>query len=251
MAYTVPHSAREFIVAATKMVCHDMQVRSMWLSERYRRNLVTNTREIDLCSGMTRFFGPTAYLAAQGTNDADLIIDGPTAEVEVKWVRERKCSWAEYEKDWNWLLGLANVNGNFRKKAFVAFWPNTDLYTLADTFQPPRDVDSNVKASLALALSFDPTVAYDINGDQTVYTKLPQGKRVRADRVFGHTNAIWAVVYTRVTPEEYDRFAGVKVDLSRGAPATNFVGQARERPAEQRGRAPAARRRGRARTSRG
>jgi hypothetical protein len=47
--------------------------------------------------------------------------------------------------------------------------------------------------------------------------KLPRGKRVRADRVFANDNAIWAVVYTRVTPAEYDGFTGVKIDLSIGA----------------------------------
>ena len=101
MAYSTPHVAREFIFAASLRVCHHYVLTCQRLAKADKKLMLERTREIDLCSKLAEFFGPNAYLAAQGTNQIDLLVKGPTIQAEVKYFRPPARQWSNLTSDWN------------------------------------------------------------------------------------------------------------------------------------------------------
>lgn len=140
MGYSTPHHAREFLVGASLAVVHDYQLRCQRRATSDKKALLGSTREIDLCSRLGAYFGPNAHLAAQGTNDIDLVVTGPTIRVEVKYFRPPARQWAILKDDWDWLLATSNTNDEFRRRAWVVFWPSAtaDMYKFTNCLSVTR-----------------------------------------------------------------------------------------------------------------
>lgn len=125
MGYSSPHHGREFLRAAALGVCHHYQLRVQYRPPADRKRIILEeTAEIDVCGRLAGFFGANAYLSAQGSNGADVIVDGPTLRAEVKFLRENKTPWSEIVIDWNRLRDLNDTNGDFKKNGFLLFFPS-------------------------------------------------------------------------------------------------------------------------------
>jgi hypothetical protein len=102
MAYTSPHTVREFLSAAALQVVHDCVIRCQHRTARDKKALLKSTREIDLCARLAAFFGAVAHLAAQGisaSSEPDLAVAGPTIRAEVKYFRPPARNWADLTRD--------------------------------------------------------------------------------------------------------------------------------------------------------
>lgn len=209
MAYSTPHHAREFLLAASLAVVHDFTLRCQRRSVADKKALLASTREIDLCSRLASFFGPVAHLAAQGTNDIDLVVAGPTIRAEVKYFRPPARQWASLRDDWDWLLAVPNANDEFRKRAWVVFWPSvaSGMYTFTNCLSVTRS--HGPQFSLDDFAPFAPYAEPEMpaNGqnqrlrfkepDRLAILQIPNGKRVRVDIVGSHTSPLWCAIYTR------------------------------------------------------
>ena len=165
---------------------------------------------------MSSFFGSAGHLAAQGTTDVDLIVKGPTIRAEVKFLAPPSSNWlgvgsAGVKADWDWLLDCANNGDEFRKRAWVVFWPSTSLHKFTQCLTVSRGAGTQFSL-----LDFAPFAPYaepemPANGiNQRLIFKtpsklsllaLPGGKRVRVDIVGGTRAPVWAAVYTRTVPD--------------------------------------------------
>lgn len=217
MAYITPHDVREYLFAATLRICHDYIIRCQRRSVAQKKELLKSTLEIDLCGRLADFFGPVAHLAAQGAdpgNAIDLKIDAPIIRAEVKYFRSPSRAWTgKLKRDWTWLLNTANNGDEFRKRAWVVFWPSasSDMFTFTNCLSVPKSHG----ASYSLE-DFAPFVPYaepeiPANGEnqrlkfraeppQSALIFMPHGKRVRCDVVGSHHHPLWCAIYTRVAP---------------------------------------------------
>lgn len=209
MGYTTSHDAHDFFCAAAMLCCHQVNLRCQRRATKHQLNLLKSLREIDLCSIMTKSLGETAHLAAQGTDDIDIMMSSPVLRAEVKYLRPGPQLWSEVKKDWDWLLSLNNTNGEFRKNAFVIFWPGTHLYDFTKCVCMPKCSTANTYGRARFA----PFVPYaDPVKKKKIYhlsfrnpigrswqISLPKGKAVKAALVGDLDHFMWAVVYTRTT----------------------------------------------------
>lgn len=209
MAYHSPHHAREFLVAASLAVVHDYALRCQRRTVSDKKELLANTREIDLCSRLASFFGPVAHLAAQGTRDIDLVVAGPTIRAEIKYFRPPAGQWVSLRKDWDWLLDVPSANDEFRKRAWVVFWPSASakMYKFTNCISVTRSHGNQFSLE-----DFAPFAPYTepvlpLNGekqrlrfkepDRLTILQMPHGKRVRVDIVGAQTGPLWCAIYTR------------------------------------------------------
>lgn len=211
MGYTTPHSGREYLKAAALRVCHDYMLRSQYRSPETKRDLLKETREIDFCAQLGWFFGTSAFLAAQGTSEEDLIVEGPTLKCEVKFLRPPARAWETIEKDWVWLLSLTGVNDEFAKNGFIIFWPGTDLHPQEKCVNVPTEADgtystSKIAAMLPLVDVSGSTLTWKAEAQvlRESFIIMPGGKRIRCDIIGTPSHPVWACLYTRATPTELD-----------------------------------------------
>lgn len=217
MAYTSPHGVREFLFASTLRIVHDLQIQSQRRTDADKKRILKAIREIDLCARLSSFFGPNGHLAAQGTNDVDLKVSGPTIRAEVKFLAPPTSTWLAagntgVKADWDWLLAVTNNGGEFKKRAWVVFWPSTNIYKFTQCLTVRRSHGSQF--SLQDFAPFTPYAEPEMppNGaNQRLRFKklapptlsvlaLPGGKRVRVDIVGDSKALIWAAIYTRTVP---------------------------------------------------
>ena len=188
-----------------------MLFRSQRLAKVDKKRLLEQTREIDLCSKIADFFGPNAFLAAQGTNQIDLIVKGPTLQAEVKFFRPPAKQWTHLTSDWEWLLGFTSVNRNFDKNAWVVFFPSASLYKFTQCLSVTRSDSQRFKISDYAPFSPFVNPVVPPNGvNEKLCFKSPKstsviemhgGKKVRVDIVGKHTHPIWCAIYSRITPD--------------------------------------------------
>lgn len=215
MSYSSPHHVRDFLFASCLQIVHDYQIRCQRRTEKDKKAILAGVREIDLCARLSSFFGPVANLAAQGTDDVDLIVKGPTIRAEVKYLAPPAISWLGVNNsgviaDWNWLLNCANVGDEFKKRAWIVFWPSISLYKFTHCLSVTRSHGAQF-ANCDFA-PFTPYVEPEMpphGANQRLKFKIPNtlsilalpgGKRVRVDIVGGVHAPIWAAIYTRTLP---------------------------------------------------
>lgn len=214
MSYSTSHEIHEYLKAACLAVCHEYVLLCQRRADSAKRKILLQTREIDLCMRIARYFGASAHLAAQGTNDIDVIVDGPTIRAEVKYFPSPARAWSERanRKDWDWLLDTSNTNREFNKRAWIVFFPSTSFRKFTSCISVPRS--HNDRFSLLDFAPFTPFVEtemppHGVNqrlrykpSDQIPRTstiQLPGGKRVLARIIGDFTHPLWAVVYTRIS----------------------------------------------------
>jgi hypothetical protein len=220
MAYTSPHSVRHFLGAACLRIVHDYVVRCQRRSNTDKKGLLRETREIDLCAKMADFFGPVAHLAAQGIAahvGPDLEIDGPTIRAEIKYFRPPARNWNNLVQDWEWLLNTTNNGDEFKKRAWVIFWPSvaSNMFTFTNCLSVAKS--HNTQYSLLDFAPFAPYAEPEMpeNGDNqrlafkdaepSTLLMMPHGKRIRVDIIGSPTHPLWAAVYTRTAPADVNR----------------------------------------------
>ncbi|MGH7983511.1 MAG: hypothetical protein ACREFF_10275 [Candidatus Udaeobacter sp.] len=213
MSYSTSHEIHEYLKAASLAVCHEYKLLCQRRSEEAKRQILLETREIDLCMRIARYFGASAHLAAQGTNDIDIIVDGPTIRAEVKYFPSPARAWSEQvnRKDWDWLLATSNTNREFNKRVWIAFFPSTAFRKFTSCVSVTRG--HNDRFSLLDFAPFAPFVEPELpphGVNQRLRYKpvaqilrmstiqLPGGKRVLARIVGDFTHPLWSVVYTRI-----------------------------------------------------
>jgi hypothetical protein len=211
MGYTTPHTGREYLKAAALRVCHDYMLRAQYRSVEHKQDLLRETREIDFCAQLGWFFGPSAYLSAQGTSEEDLVVEGPTIRCEVKFLRPPARAWDVVEKDWNWLLGLTGANDEFLKNGFIIFWPGPELHPQKTCVTLPAETDgtyskSRLAAMLPLIDIAGSTVTWKAEAliPRQSFLIMPGGKRIRCDIIGTPSHPVWACLYTRATPQEIE-----------------------------------------------
>jgi hypothetical protein len=210
MAYRTPHAPREYISSSCLAVCHSFVIRCQRRSAQHKGELLRRTREIDLCAGISSFFGPVAKLAAQGTNDIDLIIGGPTIAAEVKYFRPPAKNWTNIRDDWDWLVDV-NAANEVRRRIWIAFWPSTEMFKFTNCLSVAKGHVHQYSL-----LDFAPFVPYAEPARPGKATNqflkfktpsrksvlyLPGGRKVQVDIVGDTVHPLWCAVYSRVSPQ--------------------------------------------------
>ena len=203
MAYSTPHNARDYLFAAALGVCHQYVLTFQRLALADKKRLLELTREIDLCAKLAEFFGPNAYLAAQGTSAIDLKVKGPTLQAEVKYFRPPAGQWTAIRDDWDWLIDMSNSNDNFDKNAWIVFFPSTSVYkfTKCLTVSKTNGTQFNLSDYAPFSPFVDPVVPpTGVNEqlkfktpEQTTVLAIHGGKKVRVDVVSKNTHPIWCL----------------------------------------------------------
>lgn len=209
MSYTTPHDAREYLKAAALRICHDYKLRCLGLGTSRTKTLLERTREIDLCARLADFFGPSAHLAAQGTDDIDLLVYGPTIKAEVKYLIGHKNSWANVKEDWDWLAQDATNAGNeFSKWAWLVFWPTIEQYRFTACQTVTRDHGTQYSSEgyapfvTYVEPRMPPTGAnqqlhFQATPPRVGYISMHGGKTVRVDIIGDTKHPLWCALYTR------------------------------------------------------
>lgn len=211
MAYSTPHHAREYLKAACLSVCHDYVLRCQRRADKDKSALINATREIDLCARLASFFGPVAHLAAQGTSDIDLQIDGPTIRAEVKYFKAPARAWNNYRGDWDWLLEAKNTGNEFAKRAWILFLPSIDLRTFTSCVTVSKSHGTSFSLedfapfapfveAVPLASGVNQILKYKsaVSVPRETILELPGGKRVHVELIGSLTHPLWAAIYTRI-----------------------------------------------------
>ena len=215
MAYATPHHVREYLKAACLRICHDFALRCQRRPASEKHAFVKRTKEIDLHASIGTFFGPVSHLSAQGCGEIDLIVDAPTIRAEVKFFRPPAQAWANLNGDWNWLLSVTNNGKEFRKRAWVVFWPGRSIARFPACLTVTKSQGNNF--ALADYAPFAPYVelvmpkkgvnqllAFKSETDvpRTALLRLPNGKRVFVEIVGSVCHPVWCAIYSRLTPNE-------------------------------------------------
>jgi hypothetical protein len=214
MAYTTPHHAREWFSAAALRVCHEYTLLSQYRQNQNVKSLLEDSKEIDLHWKLAAFFGNSVNIAANGTDEIDVYVRSPRLDAEVKYLVPGRSQHAGVLKDWNWLLGLKNVNEDFTTSAWVVFLPNAGLYEFTEchSVTKPTGTDyawNDVAMFLPFAEPFMPPAGtmQKLKWRKPIprlsVMRMQGGKKVRADIVGDPQDAVWAVIYTRVARDEY------------------------------------------------
>ena len=212
MAYTSPHSVREYLVAASLRVVHQSILHCQARSKDWKKDYLSNLREIDICAQLADYFGSSARLAAQGNSDIDLVVKGPTLRAEVKYFRPPAVAWtsASVKKDWDWLLNCSTAGDEFRKRAWLVFWPcaSAGMFKLTNCLSVSRSHGTQFSLEDFAPFATYATPEMPANGQnqrlrfhnypRESYVSLHGGKTVRVDLVGSHTHPLWCAIYTRV-----------------------------------------------------
>jgi hypothetical protein len=213
MSYSTSHEIHEYLQGACLAVCHEYVILCQRRADDDKRQILIETREIDLCMRVARYFGASAHLAAQGTNDIDIIVDGPTIRAEVKYFPSPARAWSDQanHKDWDWLLATSSANREFNKRAWIVFFPSTAFHKFTACVSVTRSQGD--RFAISDFAPFAPFVEPELpaNGvnqrlrykaaaqiPRNSVIQLPGGKRVLARIVGDFTHPLWAVIYTRI-----------------------------------------------------
>jgi hypothetical protein len=217
MAYTTPHHVREYLKAACLGVCHEYVFRCLGKTQAWKRQLIEKTTEVDLQARVGAFFGAAALLSAQGRSIRDLIVEAPTIRAEVKFFRPPAQAWANLQGDWEWLLSVTNNGREFRKRAWVVFWPGKPVAKFTSCLAVTKSQGNNF--ALADYAPFSPYVepvmpqngvnqrlAFKSDNQIPRWTllRLANGKRVLVEIVGSVNHPVWCAIYSRLTPNEAD-----------------------------------------------
>lgn len=213
MGYPTPHHAREWFSAAALMVCHDYQLQSLYRSQADVKKILMESKEIDLHARLASFFGASVSISAQGSSKLDVDVRSPRLDAEIKFLIDHRNGFEGVKKDWDWLL-KDSQHQVLRQKAWVVFLPCKDYYTFPDCQNINRPTGKNlswetVAPFLAFAEPFMPPngTKQKLRWRTTVAPRsviwMPGGKKVRVDCIGTHTDCLWAMVYTRITPDDY------------------------------------------------
>jgi hypothetical protein len=217
VGYKTPHTAREFLLAGALFICHDYKIRCQRRSVALKKELLRQTREIDLCARLAGFFGPTAQIAAQGMTGkkkVDLVVNGPTIRAEVKYFKDAQSFDGKIKRDWEWMLATANTNKEFDKRCWVVFWPSAaaDMFTFTNCLSVPKSHGAQYACSdYAPFIPFvEPFLPPNGNLQHLRFRvppresliKIPGGKKVRVDIVGDTTDPLWCSIYSRMPPGE-------------------------------------------------
>lgn len=242
MAYESPHTVRDYLRAACLGINHQFVIHCQRRGVDDKRQILIDLREIDLCAMLAGFFGRSGHLAAQGVASsaaADVEIYGPTIRCEVKYFRPVSGSggasqsrpWAQLSRDWEWLTNPTNNGQEFKKRAWVVFWPSTRMFKFTQCLSVPKTQGTQYSSS-----DFAPFVPYAIPKmptkgvnqrlqfrsppDRDAIIQLPGGKRVRCELVGAPTHPLWAAVYTRLTPTDVAGLQELPLHRVDGVPIT-------------------------------
>ena len=215
MAYTTPHHVREYLKAACLGVCHEYAFRCLGKNAAQKRQLVGKTTEMDLHARVGAFFGAPAFLSAQGRSVRELIVEAPTIRAEVKFFRPPAKAWTNLKDDWDWLLSVTNNGREFRKRAWIVFWPSKSVASFTNCVSVTKSM-GNRFASADYA-PFSPYVEpmmpktgvnerlafkTEKNIPRWTLLNLPNGKRVLVEIVGSVNHPVWCAIYSRLTPNE-------------------------------------------------
>jgi hypothetical protein len=237
MGYNTPHDARDFFKAAAMFTCHQVILRCQRRpTPKLRRQELDEIREIDLCAMTASHFGSSAHLAAQGTDGVDIDIFSPTLRAEVKYPHGSQ-AYSSFKKDkngvkrqvgvrrdWDTLLTKTNTGDEFRKFAWIVFWPSVKYYAFTDRLSVGKRSKHYSREEYAPFLPCA-VPAGRRNGEKLVWAapalreyklSLAGGKAVQVDIVGSPEHDLWAMVYTRTVfprPEMDDIANGIfKID---------------------------------------
>jgi hypothetical protein len=223
MAYSTPHHVREYLLAACLRINHEYVLHCQRRARKDKRDIIIGTREIDLCGRLADFFGRAGHLAAQGIaagRAPDIEVTGPTIRCEAKFFRPTVThgqtvapAWQQLSRDWDWLLEATNIGGEFYKRAWVVFWPSSEIFRFTQCLSVSKSHGTRYCTN-----DFAPFVPYaeprmpKKGVNQLLRFKdevprlsqivVPNGKRVRCDIIGSMQHPIWAALYTRITPTE-------------------------------------------------
>jgi len=140
MAYSTPHTAREYLYGACLKIHHEHVLMCRGRSIPRKRKMIRAVREIDLCRYLASYFGHSATLAAQGTSEEDLKVKAPTIRAEVKYLRPPARNYSAVHKDWDWLTRVSSSGDEFDKRAWVIFWPSarSDMHDFTNCVSVPK-----------------------------------------------------------------------------------------------------------------
>lgn len=222
MSYSTPHHAHEYMKAAALAVVHDYVLACRGKTAATVPAFLLKRREIDFNARLAHLFGPEASIGAQGVSARDLRVGSPLLEVELKYLRRKAKSdqpvnaWKDVIKDWNWLLGLTNTSGCFKRSCWVLVLPSVTHFDFHLNFQVPQARQSNgiVEADYAPFLEIVGPTGSATAGYKLTYKTPPpradfllqvQGSKVRVRRqIIGFpTDPIWCMVFSRVGDKEY------------------------------------------------
>jgi len=215
MAYTTPHHVREYLKAACLGVCHEYAFRCLGKPRAWKRQLVGKTTEIDLHARVGSFFGAPAFLSAQGRSAIDLIVDAPTIRAEVKFFRPPAKAWADLNGDWDWLLSVTNNGREFRKRAWIVFWPGKSVALFTNCLTVTKSLGNNFAPADYAPFSpyVEPVMPKNGVNQRLAFKseknilrltllRLPNGKRVLVEIVGSVNHPVWCAIYSRLTPNE-------------------------------------------------
>ena len=214
MAYTTPHHAREWFFAASLQVCHEYAVRAQYRPKDQIKAFLEESKEIDLHWRLAAFFGTAVNVSANGPSEIDVVVNAPRLDAEVKYLVPGRSQQAGVQKDWDWLLGLSNVNQNFTTSAWVVFFPTIDYYDFTECHSVKKPISAeydwgDIAPFLPIAEPFMPPqgtmqkLKWRSHIERVNVIRLAGGKKVRTDIVGDPKDPLWAAVYTRITPSEY------------------------------------------------
>ena len=186
------------------------------------RELLLRKKEIDFNARLALFFGPEASISAQGVKDVDLHLNTPILRVELKYLRlntkekQPVNHWSGVMKDWRWLIGHKNENGNvFRQSAWVVFLPSKTLFAFHSNFQVPGkrlvngqiiDADYAPFLKLVAPISTDQTkLQYEAGkwARDVLLRKARTKLLVRREIVGNPDHPIWCLVFSRVGTKQH------------------------------------------------
>jgi hypothetical protein len=215
MAYTTPHHVREYLKAACLGVCHEYAFRCLGKPLSQKRTIIEKTAEIDLQARVGAFFGAPAFLSAQGRSERDLIVDAPTIRAEVKFFRPPAQAWAGLKGDWEWLLSVTNNGREFRKRAWITFWPSRSIAKFTNCLSVTRSLGNKFAPADYAPFSTYVEPIMPKNGvnerlafksdkkiPRLTLLSLPHGKRVLVEIVGSVYHPVWCAIYSRLTPNE-------------------------------------------------
>jgi hypothetical protein len=172
---------------------------------------------VDLQARVGSFFGAAAFLSAQGRSIRDLIVAAPTIRAEVKFFRPPAQAWVNLKGDWDWLLSVTNNGNEFRKCAWIVFWPGKSIATFPSCLAVTKSQENNF--ALTDYAPFAPFVETvmpqngvnqrlvfksEKNVSRMTLLRLPNGKRVMVEIVGSVNHPVWCAIYSRLTPNEAD-----------------------------------------------
>jgi hypothetical protein len=187
-----------------------------------RSILLESTYEIDVHARVASYFGPSANISAQGRDDIDVQVRGPTLSAEVKYLMGKRNDYPQIDKDWSgFLLRLTGANNELERNAWVVFLPSIELYRVTDCVSVPKGHGAQYSMrDYAPLCPFAEPIKYKSSEtskldwrspiERLQVITMPGGKDVRVDMVGSPKDPLWAMVYTRLVLNTGETVVGAK-----------------------------------------